>query len=166
MRRVLIFLTLVIVLVGNLYSQGPRGKSFGFGIILGEPTGLTGKLWLNRENAIDFSVGSSYFGALRFTGDYLWHFDSFDSQVVKLYAGPGLAIGTGESGGWIYKKKDDEYWYRKSDDLGIGVRGLFGLNIIPKRSPLEIFVELGVLVGLTPRTGASGEAAIGIRFYP
>lgn len=166
MRKNIIILVLFILSSLSLYSQGPRNKDFGFGIILGDPTGLSGKFWIDRENAVAFSVGNSYFGALRISGDYLWHFNAFKSKVITMYAGPGAVIGIGESGGWIYKDKKDGYWYRKSDEIGIGVRGIFGLNIIPKNTPLEFFVELGALVGIIPGFGSSVEGAVGVRFYP
>ncbi|MBX3043023.1 MAG: hypothetical protein KIT33_02130 [Candidatus Kapabacteria bacterium] len=165
-RKLLLSLALLLLLGSSLHAQGPRNKDFGFGIILGDPTGLSGKYWLDRENAIAFSVGNSYFGALRITGDYLWHFDSFKSKALKLYAGPGLVLGIGESGGWIYEKKGNKYWVRKDNEIGVGVRGIFGLNIIPKNAPLEFFIELGAMVGMVPAFGSSAEGAIGVRFYP
>ena len=150
----------------SAFSQGPRNKDFGFGIILGDPTGLTAKIWMNNENALALSLGNSYFGSFRITGDYLWHFSSFNTPVVKLYAGPGIAIGVGEGGGWIYRKGDKYWWVRDDNGLGLGVRGIFGINIIPRNTPLEFFGEIGVLVGVVPGFGATGEGAIGIRFYP
>lgn len=166
MKKFLFIIIIVFISSNCLFSQGPKGRDFGFGIILGDPTGLTGKIWIDRENAVALSVGNSYFGALRITGDYLWHFNSFNSKVVTLYAGPGAVIGIGESGGWIYKKKGDYYWARNENDIGIGVRGIFGINIIPRNSPIEFFAEVGALVGVIPSFGSSAEGAIGIRFYP
>lgn len=167
MRKLLIIAT-VFAIGLNLYAQGPRGKDFGFGIMLGEPTGLTGKFWTNNENAFAISLGSSYFGGLRITGDYLWHLNVFNSSIIKLYTGPGVALGFGDGNDWIYEKDkgNDKFFYRDDDDFGLAARGVFGLNIIPRRTPLEIFVEVGVLVGLMPNFGTAGEAAIGIRFYP
>jgi hypothetical protein len=166
MKKMIFGFLFLMIFASNIFAQGPRGNDFGFGIILGDPTGLTAKIWVNNENAVALSVGDSYFGKLRISGDYLWHFNAFKSRVVTLYAGPGAVIGIGESGGWIYKDKHDRYWYRKDDDLGVGVRGIFGLNVIPKNTPLEFFLEIGALVGVIPNFGSSVEGAIGVRFYP
>ncbi|MFA5511580.1 MAG: hypothetical protein WC313_03940 [Candidatus Kapaibacterium sp.] len=166
MKKIIIICFFAMFASLSLMAQGPRNKDFGFGIILGDPTGLTGKFWIDRENAVALSLGNSYFGALRISGDYLWHFDAFKSKVVSLYAGPGVVVGIGESGGWIYKKKGDYYYVRKDSEIGVGVRGIFGLNIIPKNTPLEFFLEIGALVGVIPNFGSSAEGAIGIRFYP
>lgn len=143
------------------------GRTFGFGIMFGDPTGATLKFWTSRENAFVVDVGSSYFGSIRFNGDYLWHFDAFHSQVVKLYAGPGAVVGIGEGRRyWWYKDDHERFYFREKGDVGIGVRGIFGLNIIPKRAPLEIFLEFGVLIGIVPDFGTGVDAGVGIRFYP
>ena len=42
---------------------------------------------------------------------------------------------------------------------------MFGLNIIPKRTPLEFFLEVGPLIGLYP-FGVAVDIAAGVRFYP
>lgn len=155
------------IVAGSLFAQTPRGRDFGFGVILGDPTGLTAKFWSTSENAFALSLGNSYFGAFRVTGDFLWHFNAFNTQTVKLYAGPGIAVGIGERGGWFYRDKDgDRWWIRDDNGLGLGVRGIFGLNIIPRNTPLEFFIEAGVLVGLVPGFGGVGEGAVGFRFYP
>lgn len=166
MKKIIISSIIILLASVNIYSQNPSAKRFGFGIILGEPTGLTAKYWTTPSNAFDFSVGTSYFGNLRIGSDYLWHFNAFNSNIISLYAGPGAVIGFGESGGWIYTKHGDEYFVRKSNEAGLAARGIVGLNIIPNNTPLEIFGEFGILVGLTPAVGSNAEVAIGLRFYP
>ena len=165
----LIKLFLLIVLVTNIisvYANGPRGKSFGFGLVLGDPVGLTAKLWTSNENAFDFYLGNSYFGNLRLGADYLWHFDAFNSSVVKMYAGPGIAVGFGRGEGIWYKQGKNKFYYWDDGETGIAARVIFGLNIIPRRTPLEIFLEAGPLIGIVPNMGVNMDAAVGIRFYP
>jgi hypothetical protein len=48
----------------------------------------------------------------------------------------------------------------------LAARGVFGVNVIPQNTPIEIFLEVGLLVGLTPSFGSAGDVAIGIRYYP
>lgn len=157
---VLIFLSSGLSITEAQYT--PQGKKFGFGIMLGDPTGGTAKLMLNRENALAFSLGASYFGSPRIGVDYLWHFNAFDTDIANLYAGPGGVIGFGGSSGLWRSGR----FVRTGGDAGVGVRGIFGVNIIPRRTPLDIFVEIGVLLGLAPRFGSALDAAIGVRFYP
>ncbi|MEO8398816.1 MAG: hypothetical protein ABI550_03265 [Ignavibacteriaceae bacterium] len=160
---VILLMLFAFSFLSSSYAQeSPNGKKFGFGIIVGDPTGLSLKVWTRNTNAFAFSLGNSYFGKLRIGGDYLWHFNAFDSHIANLYAGPGGVIGIGEGNGFYYKDK----YKRAGNDLGLGIRGVFGVNILPERTPLEIFFEIGVLVALTPDFGSSVDVAIGMRFYP
>ena len=70
------FLAIIFLFVGfvNLSANGPAGKDLGFGIMLGDPLGGTLKYWTSGSNALNFSVGSSYFGKPRIGGDYLMAF--------------------------------------------------------------------------------------------
>lgn len=163
-KNALLVLIILLTAAPVLKAYAPMGKDFGFGIMLGEPTGLTAKLWTQKDMAFAFSIGSSYLGKLRIGADYLWHFNAFNSTVVNMYAGPGLAIGIGESGGWWYNDKNKK-WYKKNDELGFGMRGVFGINVVPKKSPLEFFGEIGVMVGFLPDIYSNAEGAIGMRFY-
>jgi len=142
-------------------AQGPGGNSFGFGLVVGDPLGLTVKLWTNPVNAFVFDIGESNFGPTRLDADYLWHFDPFHSRIVKMYAGPGLALAFG-SGNGIYGGREFDHG---DNGVGIAARVMFGLNVIPSRTPLEIFLELGPIIGISPG-GAGLDVAAGIRFYP
>lgn len=168
MKKILVITAICLLSIisqnNDAKAQGPRGKDFGFGLILGDPTGGTIKYWFNRENALVASLGNSYFGALRINVDYLWHFDAFNSQVVKMYAGIGGVLGFGEGHEWYYKHGKDKFYYR-TDETGIAVRAMIGLNIIPRNTPIEIFLELGPLIGIVPDFGSTIDAAVGIRFY-
>jgi hypothetical protein len=136
-------------------AQGPSGKTFGLGIVLGGPTGLSGKYWLEQDRALAFSVGADayrwYGTGLRLGADYLFHFNAFNSKLVKLYAGPGLMLGLGDD------KKNNDSW--------LAARIPVGINIIPSRTPLEVFVEIAPVVGVLNASGARFDAAIGGRFY-
>ena len=50
-------------------------KYVGIGFIVGEPTGLDAKFFLNNENALEFGLAWSLSGQneLHLQGDYLWH---------------------------------------------------------------------------------------------
>lgn len=142
-------------------------KDFGFGIIIGEPTGLNIKYWFDSDNALVASIGASYFGSPRIGVDYLWHFDAFNSRIVNLYAGPGGAIGFGEGGkGYWYSDKKGRFYIRNNNNAGLGIRGVFGINIVPNRTPMEFFLEFGTLIGLVPDFGSAVDLGIGVRFYP
>jgi hypothetical protein len=165
MKKILFIIIIAATFFNIAYAQAPNGKSFGFGLVLGEPTGLTLKFWTQRNNAFVIDVGESYFGNPRIGVDYLWHFDAFRSNIAKLYAGAGGVIGIGRSNGFYYTNHDG-FFYRSDNGLGLAARGVFGVNVIPQNTPIEIFLEAGLLVGLTPSFGSAGDVAIGIRYYP
>lgn len=160
MKKILLGMFLIATVTGSLFAQSPGRKNWGLGVVLGEPTGLSVKYWTNYDNAFVFDLGSSYFGSPRLGADYLWHFNAFNSDMANLYAGPGLALGFGEGHGFWDRT------FRTNTGTALGVRGVFGVDILPRRTPLEIFGEIGVLVGLTPDFGSGIDGAIGIRFYP
>jgi hypothetical protein len=142
-------------------AQGPDGRSFGFGLVVFDPLGATIKIWTNPVNAFTFDIGESDFGPTRIDGDYLWHFDAFNSRAVKLFAGPGLCLAFGDGNG-IYGGREFD---NGDNSIGLAARVMFGVNFIPERTPLEIFFELGPIIGLSP-SGVGLDLAAGIRFYP
>lgn len=148
-------------------GQGPGGRDFGFGIVLGEPLGATVKLWTAPDQALVGSIGGSYFGSPRIGSDYIWHFDAFHSSIVKMYAGPGLAIGFGDGVYYGYYKKHGDYFFvREPGTTGIAMRVVVGINVIPRRTPIELFLEAGPLIGISPSFGGAFDLGLGIRFYP
>lgn len=153
----------VVVFATTVFAQ--RRPDWGIGISLGDPTGFTAKYNVNQVNAWNFNIGSSYFGEVRLGADYLWHFDPFNSQYVAMHAGFGAVLGFGDSKSVIFNKHDDDFFVR-DNEVGVGVRGLVGIDFYPSSSPFEIFLELGPLIGFVPNTGSALDAAIGFRFYP
>ncbi len=158
------FIILIIFLTYSAISSPPSGKEFGFGIQVGEPTALTAKYWVSNTNAFQFSLGSGSYAGLRITGDYLWEFDAFNHSQFKLYAGPGIVIGFGK-GNTVLIKQDDDKWFYRDNGTGIAGRGIVGINYMLSNTPIELFLETGILLGVTPSFGALSESALGIRFY-
>jgi hypothetical protein len=54
-----LFFLLVFLISANLFAQSPQGRNFGFGLVVGDPTGLTVKFWTQRENAFNIDIGAS-----------------------------------------------------------------------------------------------------------
>ena len=148
-------------------SKGEKGRpvdkgTFGIGIVIGEPTGLTAKLYLHDDRAIQIDVGSAFAaGGYQATGDYLFHpwiLQDRDSYVMPVYLGPGLRLidYSGGSNG--------------SDHLATGLRGVIGLLFDFKSVPLDAFIELaGILQydfgGLHKGVGVGLNGGAGIRYY-
>ncbi len=145
-------------------EAGSRSRTFGAGLIIGEPTGITMKLWTAPENAFDFGIGWSvggdrigrfdnyYYGENRMHihADYLWHaFDVFrGADLYPVYYGIGMRINTGDN-----------------TNASLAVRGVLGIAWMPRSTPIDVFMELVPMLQLTSSTGFGVDAAVGIRYY-
>src|ERR1039457_238047 len=93
---------IIILLLLCTISQA-QDKGYGIGIILGEPSGLSGKYWLNSTNALDFGLGFSFTNfnnsRIQLNCDYLWNNYNLlkTSEKFVIYFGPGIKILTGGS---------------------------------------------------------------------
>src|SRR5438874_1571490 len=82
-------------------APGEKGRpvdkgTLGVGIILGEPTGVTAKLYLKDDQALQAAVGFSLFrGGLHVNADYVFHpwiLQERDTFVLPAYIGPGVRV--------------------------------------------------------------------------
>lgn len=147
-RMMAVVVVLFVSMVSHVHAQQ---RGFGLGAILGEPTGLSAKLWTSERTAFDAGLAYSFRreGHIHIHADYLWHF----SHVVP---GPGrfvpfIGLGGRLSGG------------KKSGVLG--VRFVGGLGWYPRDSPLEVFVEVAPILDVVPATEFSANGGLGLRFY-
>lgn len=155
-----IVLVLMIILTKPVEAQD---HGFGLGIVLGEPTGLSAKLWTSKINAFDFGLGLGLGGdrikykgnyneegRVHFHMDYLWHsFNAINSsERFPLYYGIGGRFNSG--GGY-----DDSF----------GIRGVFGIAWFPHNTPIDVFLELVPVFQVTPETGFGIDAGLGIRYF-
>ncbi len=148
MKKIFLIITVVGILGGSIY---PQGKGFGLGIILGEPTGLSAKLWTGSENAFDFAAAWSFKGDgnLLLQVDYVWH--SFN--LINVSSGR-LPLYYGIGGRAIL-----------SDDPVVGVRIPVGLDYQFADAPIDIFLELAPILDLVPETDFDLGGGIGVRFW-
>ena len=113
----------LVLSLSNTYAQ----KDFGIGIILGDPTGLSAKLYTGSNNAFDFAAAWSFKGDghLLLQADYVWHssLSRTSSGMFALYYGIGGRI--------IF-----------SDDPNVGVRIPVGIDYIFSNAPVDIFLEV------------------------
>lgn len=140
------------VLVVAAYSfSGAQDKGFGLGIILGEPTGISGKQWLSANSAIDGAAAWNFGngGYLHLHADYLLH--NYDVFKVKegrlpLYYGIGGRVGFG-------------------DKTVVGLRGVVGIAYLFSGAPVDAFLEIAPIMDLVPGTSFHVHGGIGARFY-
>lgn len=153
-------------------DYGPRivrsthDGSFGLGLILGEPTGITGKYWLQGPSALDGGIAYSYSDFFLLYLDYLYHFpgafgnsSEFVSELTPYVGGGGVLF--------IQTATDTNRAYFNSNQgsAGFGIRIPLGIEWTPEKAPFGVFVEIAPGVGLVPATFGLFQAGIGARFY-
>jgi len=147
--KVLIALVCILAAgVGPLRAQ--NAGDFGAGIVLGSPTGATGKFWLNGSRALDFGLGVNQ--KLSLYGDYLWHSWAVLPQPAegKLPVYLGLGAQIGES---------------SRHDNSLGLRAVAGIAYWLPRNPVEIFLDITPVFHLSSGEGADIDLSLGLRYY-
>lgn len=147
-------LALTLILAAVLSTAAvARDGHFGLGVIVGEPTGLSAKVWLSPKSALDFAAAWSFEKHTKFHlhADYLLH--SF--HLIKVEKGE-LPLYFGVGGRLILREHEH-------DDL-VGIRIPVGLEYLMDELPLDIFVEVVPVVNLAPDTDADMDGGIGIRY--
>lgn len=135
-------------------------KDLGIGVMVGEPTGLSLKSWINEENAFDVGLAWSLgrYDAVNIHADYLWHnydvFDDVEEGSFPLYYGVGGRI--------VFA---DDYPDPGDSNVVIGIRGPVGINYLFEESPIDLFLEVAPILNLTPDTNFDLDGALGIRLY-
>ncbi len=139
-------------------AQG-QSRGFGLGLILGEPTGLSAKAWLDDQSALDFAAAWSLEGRNSFQlhADYLRHAFVIDVNKgsLPLYYGIGARV-------LILEDRDR---FDDDDDVRLGLRIPLGITYLFDGAPLDIFLELVPVVELIPSTDVDLEGGVGIRYY-
>lgn len=139
-------------------------KTFGFGLIIGEPIGLTAKYYLSESTALDFALGE--YDRFREDDDlgvhidFLWHpvvIGTADPFVIPLYIGLGGRI-----------VGDDDDGLRDDDDIDLGIRAPLGVALDFNRVPIDVFFELAIVIDLIDDDDDDSvdlDAAFGVRYY-
>ncbi len=181
MRRVIFsasrFLALALALVVSTSAPGHAtevggARKFGLGFNVGEPMGLSAKLFVAPGNAIDFGlsfyrpygghcydrnnhwVGCDSNGQSSINADYLWQ-DQLARGTVRL----DWHIGVG-----------GRMWFYNPDagarNFLLGARMPLGLDLtFDNPRFLEVFIELSPVFYLIPATYFDIEPQLGVRFY-
>lgn len=143
-------------------------KTFGLGLELGSPAGLTAKYFLSDSNALQFGLGwyNGYYRdnfGLHVYGDYLWHPVSLVSASafeLPLFVGVGLHFNNFED------RRDRDRYY---DAYGFGIRVPVGIAFDFNEVPLDIFLQLVPSInfynGYRDDFGLWVDFSIGIRYW-
>lgn len=136
-----------------LPAASRAADGFGLGIMVGEPTGLSGKLWLGSRSAVDMGVAWSFEGpdALHLHSDYLAH----NFNLIRVDKG-ALALHYGAG---AHLKIDD------GDDDVFGLRIPVGLTYHFAGAPMDVFLEVVPVMDIVPDMDFEPGGALGVRYF-
>ena len=138
MKIIKIFALLAIIVTCLNIQAKAQDRGFGLGVILGEPTGLSGKYWLDDRSAVDGALAWSFYHGSSFHLhlDYLMHSrDAFDTkEPLLLYYGVGGRL----------KSSDTKY----SANTQFGIRGVIGVDYLVRTAPIDLFLEVSPILDL------------------
>jgi hypothetical protein len=119
------------------------------GIIIGEPSGLSGKYWVTKRNAFDLGVGWSFSdnGKFDIFADYLFH----PYYIPSKYGDFPIFIGVGAA-------------LRLSNDSFLGVRFPFGVEYLINQVPIAVFAQLAPIMEVIPDIDFRLEGGFGVRY--
>lgn len=159
---------------GGSMKSFSANKTFGLGLELGQPTGITGKYFLTDSNALDFGLGYIYHN--RWYGndgvhlylDYLWHpFSLVSAQAFEL----PFFIGVGGRF-WDFDYCDARVCYDGGSAFGVRVPlGIaFDFNEVPLDIALNIVPTFDFIGGdyydrYDRRTHFGVDVSVAIRYW-
>ena len=171
MRLGVVLLSLFCCLgLSHLAHAHPKANGpFGLGVILYEPTGVTGKYFFTNTEALDFHIGLDGLGRyhhenIGFYVDYLFHFDVGVNTTyfsMPLYLGPGGTLILADRDRYCTKFR----CYDEDTNVYLAVRMPFGLAFWFTKFGGEAFIELSLQLFVIPRIDLDLDAALGFRYY-
>jgi len=148
----------VVIAVSLLFSLTCMAQEeYQLGLVLGSPTGVSGKMAIGKNRSIDGALAYSIAHdlGLEFHADYLienaYTFAINAPAPLELYYGIGGRIAIINKG-------------RHKDDLALGPRAPVGLSYTISNPNLQFFVEVAIILNFIPDTNADIDGGIGARY--
>jgi hypothetical protein len=176
MKRTLLTALVALSLLGAMAGSAKAtevgyNRKFGLGIVVGDPTGLSAKLWVAPTNALDFGLGFWGYGVNNrcfndgtcprygyhsgtFNMDYLWQ-----SNIVRGQAQLDWHVGVGGRAIWVGGGCG-------GDCFAVAARAPIGLDLMFNNPGfMELFFEIAPAFYIVPGFGFDVEGGLGVRFY-
>ncbi|KMQ51071.1 hypothetical protein CHISP_1994 [Chitinispirillum alkaliphilum] len=145
-KKIVIAFILFLLSFKSAYSQDV--PTYEFGVIVGQPTGVSAKYWVGSRTAFDAAAAWS-----------LWNNGSLELHATYLYHPLFLDVDTGELP--VYVGLGPAFYLR--DDLAIGARFPFGISYLFDELPLSLFLEIAPVVEVLPETDFDITGGAGVR---
>lgn len=151
------FMRLLLIAVAAVLAlpvAGPCSQRVGFGIMAGEPTGISVKAWSSGTTAVAGAAGWSLRKGdwLYLHCDYLLHRYELDAPELEgslpYYYGLGGRV-----------------LLREGADSRVGIRIPLGIDYVSESGRFDIFFEIAPILDVIPETSFAFSGGAGIRFY-
>jgi hypothetical protein len=145
-------LLLLVLWTSPAAAQRTTG-AIGFGGQLGEPTGLTLKVYNESAPSYDFLAAWDLDDFFFLNGHALFEHRIDASNIdpqLEWFVGPGAFIGV------VDNPSDDE--------IGLGISGTAGLNLVFSQQ-VELYVQVTPRIGVVPETEGEIGGGLGLRYY-
>lgn len=148
------YLFLTFVALTSLTTQQAFADA-AVGVVLGDPTGLSGRLGLDDKHSAEIALAysSSHYEGLHIHATYLWdRARSFSTSEgpLEMYYGLGVRVITINKGS-------------RDGETAVGPRAPLGLLYNFHNPDLEVFGELSVALDLVPKTDVDLDFGVGVR---
>jgi hypothetical protein len=142
----MILFSLTFISITHAQSSG-----IGVGLIVGEPTGISGKYWTGSTTAFDAGLAWSFIdeNAFQIHADYIFHnmrLITIPDGKLPFYYGIGARLKT-------------------ATNVQLGVRVPLGLAYLFQNAPIDIFIEVVPILDLIPKTDFQISVALGARYF-
>ncbi|MFP4417637.1 MAG: hypothetical protein ACLFSB_10240 [Chitinispirillaceae bacterium] len=148
MKKLLMSIFIFLTMSLSIDAQDRNVPLFEFGVLLGEPLGLSAKWWHSTVRAWDFAAAWSFTedGLFEVHTDYLFHiiYPAIDAGELPIYTGLGFALRIGNE------------WF-------MGPRIPVGVEYIFERLPLAVFGEVVPQYQLLPDNTFVLSGGVGFR---
>lgn len=149
-------------------------RRFGAGLLVGNPTGLSGKYYLSDpSHAVDFALATTTWGPTSrgayAHATYLFHPSTLASEpgfTLPWHVGVGGFVGWATFDDWDRWYWNDRYWGDRYDSGSyIGARGVVGLDLNLRAAPVQFFADGAVNLLLAPGVWTDVTVTAGARYY-
>lgn len=144
---ILLVFELMIFSSSHLQAQS-ENSSFGLGVMIGEPSGISIKKWFNNRTAVDIGAAWSLAQneSLHMHSNLLLHNAFSNTPKLSFYYGIGARV--------IF-----------ANTPKFGARVPLGLTFLFGNIPFDLFVEAAPIVNISPDVNLSGNGGFGFRYY-
>ncbi|MFA6583849.1 MAG: hypothetical protein WCS77_06085 [Elusimicrobiaceae bacterium] len=146
MRKLLFAVALAL----PLGAANAAENKYEAGFVLGEPTGLSWKMNVSSQNAVDLGLAWSFESQTKISvhSDYLWYMHNLlhvEKGSLPVYFGVGARI-------------------KMQDKPLLGARFPFGIQYYEKSLPFTVFAEVAPILDILHETKIRLNAGIGLRY--